>query len=73
MIYIKCVYRYVSPRIELVGDQNHTVYVGTQNPIIPGATAYDGSPEYSASYSTSITSNLNSIIGSNDLYVYCTP
>ena len=27
----------ISPRIELVGDQNHTVYVGTQNPIIPGA------------------------------------
>ena len=61
----------ISPRIELVGDQNHTVYVGTQNPIIPGATAYDGSPEYSASYSTSITGNLNtSIIGSNVTYTY---
>ena len=61
----------ISPRIELVGDQNHTVYVGTQNPIIPGATAYDGSPGYSASYSTSITGNLNtSIIGSNVTYTY---
>ena len=61
----------IAPRIELVGDASHIVYVGTQNPIIPGATAYDGSPGYSASYSTSITGNLNtSIIGSNVTYTY---
>ena len=34
----------IAPTIELDGNQDHTVYVGTQNPIIPGATAYDGSP-----------------------------
>ena len=61
----------ISPRIELVGDQNHTVYVGTQNPIIPGATAIDGSPGYSASYSTIVTGTLNtSMIGSNVTYTY---
>ena len=31
----------IPPRIELVGDSDHTVYVGTQNPIIPGAIATD--------------------------------
>ena len=61
----------VSPRIDLVGDQNHTVYVGTQNPIIPGAIAIDGSPGYSASYSTIVTGTLNtSIIDSNVTYTY---
>ena len=59
------------PRIDLVGDQNHIVYVGTQNPIIPDAIASDTSPGYSASYSTSITGILNtSIIGSNVTYTY---
>ena len=61
----------ISPRIELVGDASHIVYVGTQNPIIPGATAYDGSPGYSSSYSTIVTGTLNtSMIGSNVTYTY---
>ena len=61
----------ISPRIELVGDSDHTVYVGTQNPIIPGAIATDNSPGYSASYSTSIAGTLDtSSIGSNVIYTY---
>ena len=61
----------ISPRIELVGDSDHTVYVGTQNPIIPGAIATDGGPGYSASYSTSIAGTLDtSSIGSNVIYTY---
>ena len=32
----------IAPTIELDGNQNHTVYVGTQNPIIPDAIAIDG-------------------------------
>ena len=38
----------IAPTIELVGDSDHTVYVGTQNPIIPGAIVTDNSPGYSA-------------------------
>ena len=61
----------ISPTIELVGDSDHTVYVGTQNPIIPGAIATDNSPGYSASYSTSIAGTLDtSSIGSNVIYTY---
>ena len=61
----------IAPTIELVGDSDHTVYVGTQNPIIPGAIATDGSPGYSASYSTSIAGTLDtSSIGSNVIYTY---
>ena len=63
----------ISPRIELVGNASHTVYVGTKNPIIPGATAIDGSPGYSASdYSTSIIGGpINSdIIGNVVYYIY---
>ena len=62
----------IAPTIELVGDSVHTVYVGTQNPIIPGAIATDGSSGYSTSnYSTSITGTLDtSIIGSTVTYTY---
>ena len=61
----------IPPRIDLVGDSDHTVYVGTQNPIIPGAIATDGGPGYSASYSTSIAGTLDtSSIGSNVIYTY---
>ena len=61
----------IAPTIELVGDSDHTVYVGTQNPIIPGAIATDNSPGYSASYSTSIAGTLDtSSIGSNVIYTY---
>ena len=61
----------IAPTIELVGDSDHTVYVGTQNPIIPGAIVTDNSPGYSASYSTSIAGTLDtSSIGSNVIYTY---
>ena len=62
----------IPPTIELVGDSDHTVYVGTQNPIIPGATASDGSSGYSSSdYGTIIAGTLDpDIIGSIVTYFY---
>ena len=61
----------IPPTIDLVGDSDHTVYVGIQDPSIPGAIASDGSLGYSASYSMSETGNLNtSNIGSTVNYTY---
>ena len=60
----------IAPTIELDGNQDHTVYVGTRNLNIPGATASDGSPGYSANY-TVLNGSLNtSEIGSTTTYTY---
>ena len=61
----------IAPTIELIGNANHTVYVGTQNYIIPDAIARDGSPGYSALNYTITNGSLNtSKIGSNTTYTY---
>ena len=60
----------IAPTIELVGDSDHTVYVGTQNPIIPGAIVTDNTRIFCL-YSTSIAGTLDtSSIGSNVIYTY---
>ena len=61
----------IAPTIELVGDASHIVYVGTQNPIIPGATVTDGDPGYSPSYTNTTNGTLDtSDVGSTVLYTY---
>ena len=40
----------VSPRIDLVGDQNHTVFVNS-NYVELGAVVSDGDPNYTPNYS----------------------
>ena len=61
----------IAPTIELDGNQNHTVYVGTQNPIIPGAIAIDGSPGYLHQIIRCTNSSLNtSMYSSNATYTY---
>ena len=60
----------ISPRITVNGNAAHTVLVDTEYDD-KGASASDGSPGYSASYSTSIDGTLDpSIIGSTVNYTY---
>ena len=60
----------ISPRITVNGNAAHTVLVDTEYDD-QGASASDGSPGYSASYSTSIDGTLDpSIIGSTVNYTY---
>ena len=61
----------IRPRIELVGAANYNVYKDTQNPVIPGAIATDGDPNYSGNYTNTTTGDLNtSIVGSTATYTY---
>ena len=61
----------IPPRIELVGNSVHTVFVGTKNPVIPGAIAKDGSPEYLASNYTVTNDSLDTeTVGSTANYTY---
>ena len=60
----------IPPRITVNGNVDHTVLVDTEYDD-KGASASDGSPGYSASYSTSIDGTLDpSIIGSTVNYTY---
>ena len=60
----------IPPRITVNGNADHTVFVNTEYQD-QGASASDGSPGYSASYSTSIDGTLDpSIIGSTVNYTY---
>ena len=61
----------IAPTIELDGNQDHTVYVGTQNPIIPDAIAIDGSPGYlTSNYNVTNSSLDTSTVGSTATYTY---
>ena len=61
----------IRPRIELVGAANYNVYKDTQNPVIPGAIATDGDPNYSGNYTNTTSGNLDtSNVGSTVTYTY---
>ena len=61
----------IPPTITLIGDANYTVFVGTTNPFIPGATVSDGDPNYSGIVNITTNGTLNtSKIGSVILYTY---
>ena len=61
----------IPPRIELVGNSVHTVFVGTKNLVIPGAIAKDGSPKYFASNYTVTNDSLDTeTVGSTANYTY---
>ena len=61
----------IGPRIELVGDSDYTVYVGTQNPSIPDAIVTDTDPAYSPNYTVTIDGTLDTdSIGSTVTYTY---
>ena len=60
----------VSPRIELVGDANHTVFVNS-NYVELGAVVSDGDPNYTPNYTITDSGYLNtSMVGSFTVYTY---
>ena len=61
----------IAPTIELIGDSDHTVYVESQSPFIPGAIATDGDPGYSQNYTITIDGTLDTnVLGSTVTYTY---
>ena len=48
-----------SPRIELDGSANYTVFIESDDPFIPGATATDGDPGYSPNYTVTTNGTLD--------------
>ena len=49
----------IRPRIELVGSANYTVFIESNDPFIPGATATDGDPGYSPNYTVTTNGTLD--------------
>ena len=49
----------IRPEIELVGSANYTVFIESNDPFIPGATATDGDPGYSPNYTVTTNGTLD--------------
>ncbi|MDI1495344.1 MAG: LVIVD repeat-containing protein, partial [Cenarchaeum symbiont of Oopsacas minuta] len=61
----------VSPRISLLFSANYTILQNTTDTIVPGATATDGDPKYSGTYSSIRNGTLDtSILGAVLIYTY---
>ena len=60
----------VSPKIELTGDANHTIFVNSNYEEL-GAVASDGDPNYIPNYTITTSGSLNNtMVGSFELYTY---
>ena len=64
----------ISPKIELTGDANHTIFVNSNYEEL-GAVASDGDPNYIPNYTITTSGSLNNtMVGSFELYTYmCRP
>ena len=60
----------ISPKIELTGDANHTIFVNSNYEEL-GAVASDGDPNYMPNYTITTSGSLNNtMVGSFELYTY---
>ena len=60
----------ISPKIELTGDANHTIFVNSNYEEL-GAVASDGDPNYIPNYTITTSGSLNNtMVGSFELYTY---